>query len=154
MAPLIELVESDLAAERIAVNPEKARCARLVTTGPVQRSLDTFLFEFVDGFAKVNSALHHLPDQGFQLIFHGRTLRTKIVDSRKLRLDLNEFVTCYPLIGFPVLCTRCFNHFGGEYRTGRLLVPSDPFEVVADILLVERRLRAAGLVAFRWPETR
>jgi hypothetical protein len=33
----------------------------------------------------MNPALHHLPDQGFQLIFHGRTLPTKIVYGRKLR---------------------------------------------------------------------
>ena len=35
-----------------------------------------------------------------------------------------------------------------------MLIPSDPFEVIADILLVVRGLRAAGLVTVRWPKTR
>jgi hypothetical protein len=34
----------------------------------------------------MNSALHHLPDQGFQLILHCRTLPTRIVRSRMAQL--------------------------------------------------------------------
>ena len=85
MGPGVELVEPDLAAERIPVNAEQARGVRLVAVGPVQHAFDELLFEFVDGFVEMNPALHHLPDQGFQLIFHGRTLPTKIVYGRKLR---------------------------------------------------------------------
>ena len=85
MGPGVELVEADLAAERIPVNSQQACGVRLVAVRPVQHAFDELLFEFVDGFVEMNPALHHLPDQGFQLIFHGRTLPTKIVYSRKLR---------------------------------------------------------------------
>jgi hypothetical protein len=86
MMPVIELVKSDFAAQCIAVNPEQARGARLIAAGSVQHTLDEFLFEFVDGFVEMNSALHHLPDQGFQLIFHCRTLPTRIVRSRTAQM--------------------------------------------------------------------
>jgi hypothetical protein len=95
MLPVIELVEADLAAKRIAVNPEQARGARLVAARSIQHTLDEFLLEFVYGFLEMNSALHHLADQGFQLILHCRTLRTRIVCSQMVRLaqaDLVEFV--------------------------------------------------------------
>ncbi len=93
MAPVIEPVEIDFAAERVAVNPEQACGARLVATGPVQHAFDEFLFELVDGFIKMNSALHHLPDQCFQLILHRRTLRTRMIRRQEIRRhDLFKFV--------------------------------------------------------------
>ena len=57
---MIEFIEIDFAAERISMNSEKASSPRLIAAGPVQHALDEFLFEFVDRFIEVNSALHHL----------------------------------------------------------------------------------------------
>jgi hypothetical protein len=92
--PVVELVDPDLAAEGVPVDSEQACGARLVAARPVQHAFDELLFEFVDGLVKLDPAFHHLPDQGFQLIFHGRTLRTKIVCRRKFRPDLSEFLAC------------------------------------------------------------
>ena len=84
MRPLTELVKSNLAAERIAVNPEKASGPRLVAAGPVQDALDEFFLEFIHRFVKMNSALHHLPDQRFQLILHRRTLHNELDRRREI----------------------------------------------------------------------
>ena len=95
MLAVIELIEADFAAQSIAVNSQQARGARLVAARSVQHTLNEFLLEFVDGFLEMDSALHHLADQGFQLILHCRTLRKRIVCSRVARLaqfDLVEFV--------------------------------------------------------------
>jgi hypothetical protein len=40
----------------------------------------------------LDSTLHHLADQGLQLIFQGCTLRRKNIYSRKYQPDLLEFV--------------------------------------------------------------
>src|SRR3989475_2290274 len=42
----------------------------------------------------------------------------------------------------------------GEWRGGRLLVPAQVLEIVAQVLLVERRLRPSRFIAFEIPETR
>jgi hypothetical protein len=42
----------------------------------------------------LDSTFHHLPDKGLQLIFQGRTLRTRIIYGRKVQPDLLEFVAC------------------------------------------------------------
>jgi hypothetical protein len=95
MVPVIELIEVDLTAECIPVNPEEARCARLVSAGPVQNPLNEFLFEFVHCFVELNASLHHLPNQRFQLIFHRRTLRTRMFAAgHSSPRDLFEFVAC------------------------------------------------------------
>ncbi len=95
MVPVIELIEVDLAAESVPVNPEQPRGARLVSTGPVQNALDEFFFEFVHCFVELNASLHHLPDQRFQLIFHRRTLRTRMFAAgHSSPRDLFEFVAC------------------------------------------------------------
>jgi hypothetical protein len=94
MMPVVELVEANLAAERVPVDPEQTRGARLVAARPVQHAFDELLLEFVDGLVELDPALHHLPDQGLQLIFHSRTLRMKIFRGRKFRPDLFEFVAC------------------------------------------------------------
>jgi hypothetical protein len=93
MVPVIELIETDLAAECIAVNSEQAGCARLISPRPIQYAFYEFLFEFVDSFVELNAALDHLADQGFQLIFHRRTLRTRVFAGGTSRpRDLVEFV--------------------------------------------------------------
>lgn len=83
--PLVKFIEADLAAERVTVNAEQASGARLVALGAVQHALNKFFLEFVHGFVKKDSAIHHLPDQIFQLIFHDRTLHTKINCGRTRR---------------------------------------------------------------------
>ena len=153
MRTVIELVEVDLAAERIAVNAEQARGARLVAVGAVQHALDELLLKFVDRFVKQNSSLHHLAHQRFQLIFHDRTLR-KRGSRRSLSAESGQFVARQQPVGFPVLGLCRGDHVRGQFRPGRLLVPADAFEVVADVLLVERRLRPAGRVALGGPEAR
>ena len=93
MVPVIELIEVDLAAESVPVNPEQTRGARLIPAGPVQNAFNKFFFEFVDCFVELNASLHHLADQGFQLIFHRRTLRTRVFAGGTSRpRDLVEFV--------------------------------------------------------------
>jgi hypothetical protein len=74
------------------VNSEQSCGARLVATRPVQDAFEELLFEFVDGFIKLDATLHHLADEGLQLIFQGCTLRTKNMYSRKYQSDLPEFV--------------------------------------------------------------
>jgi hypothetical protein len=59
---VIKLVEADLTAQGIAVNPEQARGARLIAARSVQHTLDEFLLKFVHGFLEMDSALHHLAD--------------------------------------------------------------------------------------------
>jgi len=72
-------------AECFGMNAEQASGARLVALGAVQHALNKFFLEFVHGFVKKDSAIHHLPDQIFQLIFHDRTLHTKINCGRTRR---------------------------------------------------------------------
>ena len=49
-------------------------------------------------------------------------------------------------VRFDVFFTRAEDDIVGKRRHGRLLVPADLLEVVADELLVETRLRSAGFV--------
>ena len=92
--PRVQLVEVYLAAEGVPVNSKQACGSRLIAAGPVQDTLDEFLFELVDGLVKLNSTFHHLSDKSFQLIFQGCTLRARSIYSWKYQLDLFEFVAC------------------------------------------------------------
>jgi hypothetical protein len=73
---MIQLVQVDLAAERIAVNPQQPSGARLVAVKSVQHAFNKFLFKFGDRFIKMDSTLHHQANQRFQLLLHRSTLRT------------------------------------------------------------------------------
>jgi hypothetical protein len=73
---MIQLIEVDLAAERIAVNPQQPSGARLVAVETVQYALDKFLFKFIHRFIEMDSTLHHQANQRFQLLLHRSTLRT------------------------------------------------------------------------------
>jgi hypothetical protein len=92
--PVVELIEVNLTAECVPVNSQQSCSARLVAARPVQDALDELLLEFVDCLIKLDSTFHHLPDKGLQLIFQGRTLRTRIIHGRKVQPDLLEFVAC------------------------------------------------------------
>ena len=90
---MVKLIEIDLAAERIAVNPEQPGGARLVAMKMVQHALDKFLFKFVDCFVEMDPALHHQANQRFQLLLHRSTLRTRVVRCRTIpAARLAEFV--------------------------------------------------------------
>ena len=58
------------------------------------------------------------------------------------------------LIRFPVLVSRACDHIRRQDGGRRLLVPADALEVVAHVLLVERRLRLAGRILIGGPEAR
>ena len=92
--PIVEFIAIYLAAECVPVNSEQSRSARLIAAGAVQDAFDELLLEFIDSFIKLDSTFHHLPDKGLQLIFQGRTLRTRIIYGRKVQPDLLEFVAC------------------------------------------------------------
>ena len=59
-----------------------------------------------------------------------------------------------PAIRFDVLRARARYHVFRERRHGRLLVPMDLFQVVADELLVEARLRPPGVILVLRPVAR
>jgi hypothetical protein len=75
-AVAFELMLFQLAAERIAVNAQDLRGAGLIALGAIHYALNELLLEFRDGFSEQNAALHHLANQGFQLIFQNSFLRT------------------------------------------------------------------------------
>ena len=79
---MIQLVQIDLAAERIAVNSKQPGGARLVAVKTFQHALDEFLFKFVDRFVELDPTIHHLANQRFQLLLHRSTLRTRVVRRR------------------------------------------------------------------------
>ena len=59
---MIQLVFAELPAERVAMNPQQMRGARLIAIDAIQHALDEALFEFADGLVEQNAALHHLAD--------------------------------------------------------------------------------------------
>jgi hypothetical protein len=102
--PMIKFIEADLAAQSIPVHSQQPGGAGLIATGAVQNALDEFLFEFIDRFFEMDSALHHLADQSFELVLHCSTLRTKVFRGRGPGpARLAEFAACELPIGFSVL---------------------------------------------------
>ena len=75
MRSLTEFVNPDFTAESIAVDSQQARSARLVAARSVKHPHDEFFFKFIYCFVKMNTPLHHLSDQSFQLILHLSTLQ-------------------------------------------------------------------------------
>jgi hypothetical protein len=59
------------------MNSELPGGARLVAVRALERPFDKFPLEVSNGFIKKNATFYHLSDECFQLVFHGRTLRTK-----------------------------------------------------------------------------
>jgi hypothetical protein len=75
-ADVVKFVDVDLAAKGVAVDAEDFGGAGLVAVESLKHALDEFLLEFSDGFFEENAALNHHTHEGFQLIFHSRTLRS------------------------------------------------------------------------------
>src|SRR5690348_4714980 len=76
---MVQLVNPDLAAERIAVDAQQTRGPRLISIGAVQHSLDEFFLKLVHRFFKQNASLDHLTHKRFELIFHGLLLRKTLL---------------------------------------------------------------------------
>src|SRR6516165_159955 len=56
-------------------------------------------------------------------------------------------------IGLPVLLAGALSNFLRQSGRGRLLIPMDRLEVIADVLLVVGGLRAPRLIRIRGPKT-
>lgn len=78
LAPAIgaesQLVFVDFAAERIAMDSEDLCGAGSIAVGALEGALDEFFLELGDCFCKQDAAFDHLPDEIFELFFHGHTL--------------------------------------------------------------------------------
>jgi hypothetical protein len=59
---MIQPIFRQLPAERVPMNPQHVRSARLISVNSIQHALDKPLFEFADGFVEKYSAFHHLAD--------------------------------------------------------------------------------------------
>src|SRR4029077_11333792 len=57
---MIELVDPDLAAQRITMDAQQARGAGLISIRAIQHALDEFFLKFVHCFFKQNASLDHL----------------------------------------------------------------------------------------------
>jgi hypothetical protein len=60
VVPMVQLVDANLAAERIPMNAQQTRGAGLISIGAIQHALDEFLFKLVQRFFKQNASLDHL----------------------------------------------------------------------------------------------
>src|ERR1700751_2739297 len=79
---------------------------------------------------------------------------SRIFPSRSLIIGpLLELAAGEPPERFDVFLARALDDLVGQRGDRRLLVPADALEIIADELLVEAGLGAAGLVSVRRPET-
>src|SRR5262249_21139152 len=74
MPAAIQLVLKNLPAQRIAVNSQDIRRARLIALHSVQYPLYEAFFKLTDRLIEKNPTLHHLTHETFQLILHVCTL--------------------------------------------------------------------------------
>src|SRR5580704_1703307 len=65
-----------------------------------------------------------------------------------------EWAAGDPLVSFAIARARGCHHFRGQCWRGWLLVPADALEIIPHVLLIERGLRAPGLVFIGGPEAR
>jgi len=71
--PAVDLVQGNLAAERIPMQAEKFRGGGLIAIGLLQSQLYKFLFELSDCFFEINTFLEHFGNQLVQLLSHEST---------------------------------------------------------------------------------
>lgn len=88
-AVAFKLVFFELAAERVAVDSERARGAALVAFHMIHHTLDETALEFRKRFFEQDAAFHHLPDKGFQLILHNCILRSAALGAELRALKLS-----------------------------------------------------------------
>ena len=60
VAPMLQLIFAELPTERIPVNPQQMRGARLISIHAIQHALNEALLEFADRLVEQDAALHHL----------------------------------------------------------------------------------------------
>jgi hypothetical protein len=161
---VIKLILVHFPAEGVAVDSKRLGGAGLVASRFLQRAPDKLLLEFRDSFFEKNAALDHHANQRFQLLFHVCMLREAalwrglipgnyraVARWRRSREDaervserqfqLVECVACDTLVCVPILLARRSHNVRGKRRSRRLLVPPDLLKIIADVLLIERRLR-------------
>src|ERR1700690_671409 len=74
-----------------------------------------------------------------------------------LRFGAWILIECLPgdyLTGFAIFFARCGHHVGGQRGARRELIPANPLEIIAHVLLVEGRLRSSRRIGICRPETR
>ena len=139
-----EFVFAYFAAQRVAMDSQLFRATGLIALAAFQHTANEFLLEFTDRFFEQDSSLDHHSDQRFQLIFHDCTLRRRF--GMGYSLGSVECVAGNALIGFSILF-RCSSYdTRRQCWCRRLLVPSDLFQIIANVLFVEGRLGLAGHV--------
>ena len=57
---VVQLIDADLTAQRITMDAQQARGARLVSIGAIEHALDELFLKFVHGFFEQNASLDHL----------------------------------------------------------------------------------------------
>jgi len=96
MPRMIQLIFPDLSAQSIPVYPQHLRGPRLIPILPLQHSFDEFLLELRHRFFQQYPALHHHPNQRFQLFFHDDTLRMSTRKIRRIKCRAPAFATLEP----------------------------------------------------------
>jgi hypothetical protein len=104
---------------------------------------DEAALEFTGRVGEPDAPGDHLVDEPLQFLIHAR-----------LPVRLFEFEVRQEAERLNVLLARLLDHVVGKARHRGLLVPSNFFEIIANELFVEARLRAAGNVKVPRPEAR
>ena len=150
-AHALEFVLAYFAAKSIAVDSQCFRAAGLIAVAAFQHAANEFFLEFTDCFFEQDSPLDHHSDERFQLIFHDFTLRRRFgMDSS---LGSVESVAGNALIGFSILIPRSRDNVGRQFGRRRLLIPTNLFEIIANVLFIERGLRLARHILIAGPES-
>ncbi len=63
----------NLSTERVAMDAKQLCCFGLIAVVFLEDLANEPLLEFADGVLKIHALLDELIDQGFELLFHGRT---------------------------------------------------------------------------------
>jgi|SRR5271155_3125345 len=102
MSRRADFVFADLAAQGVAVNPQKFRGARLIAVSAFQRALDEFLLKLNHGLFEQYPALDHLSNESFELFLHDVTLHSDASEHSLRGPVFNRFVmsrTVFSLVG-------------------------------------------------------
>jgi hypothetical protein len=101
MSRVIQLILPHLPAQSIPMYPEHLRGTRLIPILPLQHPFDEFLLELRHRLFQQYPALHHHPNQRFQLFFHDDTLRMSTGKFRRIKHHASAAATIEPLRTLP-----------------------------------------------------